>query len=75
MLQSLLIIRMLMFMFMVMLFDCCRHLGENVVGLRGLVDQVYRHMHHKVNREDIKNLVSAKYNLLSHDPICCCRPL
>jgi hypothetical protein len=43
-----------------------RHLGENVVGLRGLVDQVYRQIHHKVNREDIKKLISAKYVLLSY---------
>jgi hypothetical protein len=41
-----------------------RHLGENVVGLRGLVDQVYRQIHHKVNREDIKKLISAKYVLV-----------
>jgi hypothetical protein len=25
------------------------------------VDQVYRQIHHKVNREDIKKLISAKY--------------
>ena len=37
-----------------------RHLGENVVGLRSLVDQVYRQIHRKVNREDIKKLISAK---------------
>jgi hypothetical protein len=36
------------------------------VGLRGLVDQVYRQIHHKVNREDIKKLISAKYVLLSY---------
>ena len=36
------------------------NLGENVIGLRGLVDQVYRQIHHKVNREDIRKLISAK---------------
>jgi hypothetical protein len=39
-----------------------------VVGLRGLVDQVYRQIHHKVNREDIKKLISAKYVLST---ACC----
>ena len=39
-----------------------KHLGENVVGLRSLVDQVYHHMHNKVNRTDIKNLITARYS-------------
>uniref|UniRef100_A0A7S3M6C0 Uncharacterized protein n=2 Tax=Spumella elongata TaxID=89044 RepID=A0A7S3M6C0_9STRA len=44
-----------------------KHLGENVVGLRGLVDQVYRQIHHKVNREDIKKLISAKLATMEQD--------
>lgn len=44
------------------------------MGLRGLVDQVYRQIHHKVNREDIKKLISAKYvntNTYDDGVICC----
>jgi hypothetical protein len=36
------------------------HLGENIVGLKGLVEQVYKHIQHKVDRDDIKNLISVK---------------
>jgi hypothetical protein len=31
-----------------------------VLGLKTLVDEVYKHIHQKVNREDIKKLISAK---------------
>lgn len=36
------------------------HLGENVHGLKSLVNQVYRHIQHKVDREDIRKLISAR---------------
>lgn len=37
------------------------HLGENVQGLKSLVNQVYRHIQHKVDREDIRKLIAARY--------------
>ncbi len=36
------------------------HLGENVFGLKGLVHQVYKHIQNKVDRDDIKRLITAK---------------
>jgi hypothetical protein len=36
------------------------HLGENVQGLKSLVNQVYRHIQHKVDREDIRKLIAAR---------------
>ena len=36
------------------------HLGENIVGLKGLVEQVYKNIQHKVDRDDIKSLISIK---------------
>ena len=47
-------------MYMVSMTSHHRHLGENVLGLKTLVDEVYKHIHQKVNREDIKKLISAK---------------
>ena len=47
-------------MYMVSMTLHHRHLGENVLGLKTLVDEVYKQIHQKVNREDIKKLISAK---------------
>lgn len=41
-------------------FVLCRHLGENVNGLTNLVGQVYKYLQTKVDREDIRNLISSK---------------
>eukprot|EP01034_Spumella_vulgaris_P021440 gene21440-27471_t len=43
------------------------HLGENIVGLKGLVEQVYKHIQHKVDRDDIKNLISVKLAQMEAD--------
>lgn len=37
-----------------------QHLGDNVTGLKTLVHQVYRHIQHKVDRDDIRKLISAR---------------
>jgi hypothetical protein len=36
------------------------HLGENVNGLTSLVGQVYKYLQTKVDREDIRNLITSK---------------
>eukprot|EP01033_Poteriospumella_lacustris_P011989 gene11989-8561_t len=36
------------------------HLGENVNGLTNLVGQVYKYLQTKVDREDIRNLITSK---------------
>lgn len=35
-------------------------LGENVVGLRSLLYEVFRHIQHKADRDDIRHLITAK---------------
>ena len=30
------------------------------MGLKGLVEQVYKHIQHKVDRDDIKGLITVK---------------
>lgn len=48
-------------------FIFCRHLGENVQGLKSLVSQVYRHIQNKVDREDIRKLIASKLVQMEKD--------
>lgn len=43
------------------------HVGENVEGLRALLEQVYQLIQHKVDREDIKRLIVSKLAQMEDD--------
>jgi hypothetical protein len=45
------------------------HLGENVYGLKGLVQQVYKHIQNKVDRDDIKHLISSKLGQMEREMV------
>ncbi|RYH04937.1 hypothetical protein EON65_46070 [archaeon] len=44
-------------------------LGENVVGLRSLLYEVFRHIQNKADREDIRSLIAAKLSAMEKEMV------
>ena len=38
----------------------CSNIGAGMVGMRSYIEQLYKAVQHKVNREDIRALINAK---------------